>query len=87
MVPVTNMSKTDSERELLQAVVASQDQDAVQLDPSLAKKLAELEGSSSAAEKRIVQVVPQLLSIGKTRITYVDWIPSASATARRPPSA
>lgn len=70
LMPPVQKSMKHSEGELLQAVVASQEQKEVQIPVALAEKLAELACSSSVAEKRIAQHVPQFIREGRTKIRY-----------------
>ena len=74
LMPPVQKSMKHSEGELLQAVVASQEQKEVQIPVALAEKLAELACSSSVAEKRIAQHVPQFIREGRTKIRYTDWM-------------
>lgn len=74
VMPPVIKSKKHPEGELLQAVVASQEHQDVQIPAVLAEKLAELACSSSASERRIAQYLPQFIRKGITRFRFTDWM-------------
>lgn len=71
---VMHKSIKEPERELLQAVVASQEQKDVQIPVALAEKLAALACSSSVSERRIAQYVPRFIREGRTKLRFTDWM-------------
>jgi predicted transcriptional regulator len=74
VMPSPKNSRKHSEGELLQAVVASQEQKDMQIPAGLATKLAELACSSSVVERRIAQYLPQFICEGRTRLRFTDWM-------------
>ena len=74
VMPPVKKSGKHTEGELLQAVVASQEQKDVQIPAALAEKLEQLSNSSSVADRRIAQYFPRFIREGRTEVTFIDWM-------------